>query len=125
MLCYCNIQHYTGTILGTIAKNNSLSSRQSLITSSIEVVRAYVQAHLIDRDRLSEAQANNDPIDALRTLKVAFTTDVAPILALARERSGGAIDPIGVYRSSGYRKKKSGERPSRIGVSQHSLHRHR
>ena len=30
---------------------------------------------------------------ALATLKQAFTTDVAPILAMARERSGGAIDP--------------------------------
>jgi L-rhamnose isomerase / sugar isomerase len=45
-------------------------------------------------------------------LKAAFTADVAPILAMARERSGGAIDPIQVYRTSGYRKGKGEERPA-------------
>jgi hypothetical protein len=29
----------------------------------------------------------------------AFVTDVSPILAEARGRGGGAIDPIGVYRA--------------------------
>ena len=40
---------------------------------------------------------------ALATLKQAFTTDVAPILAMARQRAGGAIDPVAAYRASGYR----------------------
>jgi L-rhamnose isomerase/sugar isomerase len=48
---------------------------------------------------------------ALATLQHAFTTDVAPILATARLRAGGAIDPIGVYRESGYRARKEAERP--------------
>jgi L-rhamnose isomerase/sugar isomerase len=30
-------------------------------------------------------------------------TDVSPILAMARHRAGGAIDPIATYRASGYR----------------------
>ena len=34
-----------------------------------------------------------------------------PILATARLRAGGAIDPIGVYRASGYRARKDAERP--------------
>ena len=52
---------------------------------------------------------------ALQTLKQAFTTDVSPILAMARLRSGGAIDPVGAYRASGYRARKAQERPAETG----------
>jgi L-rhamnose isomerase/sugar isomerase len=45
-------------------------------------------------------------------LKRAFTTDVSPILATARLRSGGAIDPVAMYRTSQYRKRKTEERPA-------------
>ena len=84
---------------------------ESLMASAVELVRAYVQAHLVDRDALGEYQQGNDPLMALQTLKQAFTTDVGPILAMARRRAGGAIDPVGAYRASGYRQKKSVERP--------------
>jgi L-rhamnose isomerase/sugar isomerase len=90
---------------------------ESLLTSAIELSRGYVQAHLVDRERLAEAQQNNDSIAALSALKDAFTTDVSSILAVARERSGGAIEPINVYRASGYRKRKAQERPARVSVS--------
>jgi L-rhamnose isomerase/sugar isomerase len=90
---------------------------ESLITSSIEISRAYVQALLVDRDKLVEAQTSTDPIVALGTLKEAFITDVSCILAAARKRSGGAIDPIATYRASGYRDRKAAERPATIGVS--------
>lgn len=90
---------------------------ESLITSSIEISRAYVQALLVDREKLAEAQTATDPIVAHGTLKEAFITDVSCILAAARQRSGGAIDPVAVYRASGYREHKASERPSTIGVS--------
>lgn len=90
---------------------------ESLVTSSIEISRAFIQACLIDRDRLAEAQADCDPVTALAVLKEAFVTDVSPILAAARERDGGAIDPIGVYRASGYRPHKAKERPAQVGIS--------
>jgi len=90
---------------------------ESLVMSGIEIARAYVQAHLVDRKKLLEAQNSGDAIMALATLKEAFTTDVSAILAEARRRSGGAIDPIQVYRASGYRAKKAKERPARLGVS--------
>ena len=85
---------------------------ESLMTSAVEVVRACVQAHLVDREALREAQEGNDAVQALALLKQAFTTDVAPILATARQRAGGAIDPVGAYRASGYRKRKAEERPA-------------
>ncbi len=90
---------------------------ESLMTSAVEVVRAYVQAHLVDRERLREAQRKGDPLMALATLKQAFTTDVSPILAIARERNGGAIDPVALYRASNYRAEKAVERPAQIGIS--------
>jgi L-rhamnose isomerase / sugar isomerase len=90
---------------------------ESLVASSIEVTRAYVQAIIVDRAKLAEAQASNDAILAHMTLKEAFTTDVSPILAAARQRNGGAIDPLAVYRASGYRTQKAKERPARAGVS--------
>ena len=54
----------------------------------------------------------NDALMALQTLKQAFTCDVSPILAMARHRSGGAIDPIATYRATGYREQKAIERPA-------------
>lgn len=87
---------------------------ESLVASAIELSRAYVQAHLVDRDVLSSYQESNDPLMALQTLKHAFTTDVTPILAMARKRAGGAIDPIAAYRSSGYRRYTAERRPSAL-----------
>jgi L-rhamnose isomerase / sugar isomerase len=90
---------------------------ESLMMSAVELQRAYVQARLVDRAALSEAQDKCDAMGALTTLKQAFTTDVAPIIAMARMRAGGAIDPLAVYRASGYRQHKAEERPAALGVS--------
>jgi L-rhamnose isomerase/sugar isomerase len=97
--------------------HNVTDPLESLMMSAVELTRAYVQAHLVDRQALTEAQEKCDPLKALSVLKDAFTSDVAPILATARERSGGAIDPIQVYRTSGYRKGKREERPAAHPVS--------
>ena len=85
---------------------------ESLMVSAMEVQRAYVQACLVDRAVLAECQARNDALMALATLKQAFTTDVAPILAMARHARGGAVDPVAVYRESRYRQGLAQERPA-------------
>jgi L-rhamnose isomerase/sugar isomerase len=90
---------------------------ESLMMSAVELTRAYVQAHLVDREALTEAQKNCDALMALATLKQAFTTDVSPILAIARQHNGGAIDPIATYRASGYRQHKAEERPAKVGIA--------
>jgi L-rhamnose isomerase / sugar isomerase len=90
---------------------------ESLMTSAVELTRAYVQAHLVDREALVDAQEKCDPLLALETLKRAFTTDVSPILAVARMRDGGAVDPVGTYRASGYRARKAEERPSSASIA--------
>ena len=90
---------------------------ESLVLSAVELTRSYVQAHLVDREALREAQEKCDALMALAALKQAFTTDVTPILGMARFRAGGAIDPIATYRASGYRQQKAKERPAKMGVT--------
>jgi L-rhamnose isomerase/sugar isomerase len=90
---------------------------ESLMQSAIELQRAYAQALIVDRAALAAAQQANDALGAHLELKRAFTTDVSPILAMARLRAGGAIAPIETYRASGYRKQKVRERPPVAGTS--------
>lgn len=90
---------------------------ESLMASAVEIARAYVQASLVDRKALAEAQAENDVLGAHRILKAAYLTDVSPILAEARMRQGGALDPIATYRASGYRAQVARERPEVKGSS--------
>ncbi len=88
---------------------------ESLMLSTMEAQRAYVQAHLVDRAALAEAQDANDAVAATTLLKQAFRTDVTPLLAMARHQNGGAVDPVAVFRASGYRRQKSKERPQEGG----------
>jgi L-rhamnose isomerase/sugar isomerase len=88
---------------------------ESLISSAIEVQRAYVQALLVDRAALEGYQDENDVLMANRTLKAAYNTEVSPILAMARQRAGGAIDPVIAYRTSGYRAEVGKQRPPSKG----------
>jgi len=90
---------------------------ESLIASAVEIQRAFIQASLIDRRALAAAQDASDVMLGHRLVKQAFVTDVSPILAEARRRKGGAIDPIATYRTSGYRAEKAKERPVVEGTS--------
>jgi L-rhamnose isomerase/sugar isomerase len=90
---------------------------ESLMSSAMELTRAYAQALLVDREALAACQDRNDALQATLTLKRAFTTDVAPILARARQRRGAAIDPIATYRASGYRSWCGKVRPAAAGAS--------
>ena len=85
---------------------------ESLMASAIELQRAYAQALLVDREELAGLQEKNDALGAAQALKRAFTTDVAPILAMARQSRGAAIDPISAYRRSGYRQAMAEQRPA-------------
>ncbi|MBO9100708.1 MULTISPECIES: L-rhamnose catabolism isomerase [unclassified Rhizobium] len=90
---------------------------ESLISSANEIRRAYAQALLVDRTALSGYQDANDALMASDTLKRAYRADVEPILAEARRRAGGAIDPMATYRASGYRATVSAIRPASTGGS--------
>jgi len=87
---------------------------ESLIAGAQNLQRAFASALLVDRDGLAEHQDQNDALLAREALMSAFETDVGPILARARFRAGGAIDPITVYRDSGYRERKAKDRPQEL-----------
>ncbi|ASP85459.1 L-rhamnose catabolism isomerase [Sinorhizobium meliloti] len=88
---------------------------ESLMTSAMEVGRAYAQALIVDRKALAGYQEENDALMASETLKTAFRTDVEPILAMARLENDGAIAPVAAYRASGYRARVAAERPAIAG----------
>lgn len=88
---------------------------ESLMNSAASVQRSFVSALLVDREKLSQYQQDNDALMASNTLKNAFNTDVSPILAMARLRKGGAIDPIATYRKANYRSAVAVKRPSSGG----------
>ncbi|BDT58571.1 putative sugar isomerase R00627 [Massilia varians] len=90
---------------------------ESLMSSAVEVQRAFVQSALVDRAELASLQEQNDVLQAAQCLKRAFRTDVGPILAMARVRSGGAADPVAAYRASGYRDRVASVRPAKAGAS--------
>ena len=83
---------------------------ESLIESAAAVQRALAQALLVDRDALTAAQETNDALGAARLLREATQIDVEPIVQMVRAGGGGAIDPITVYRASGYRKRQANAR---------------
>ena len=90
---------------------------ESLMSSATEILRSYIQASSIDRKHLADLQEDNDVMGAQLALKAAYITDVSPILAEARLRKGGALNPIEIYRASGYRAAKTSERPAVAGSS--------
>lgn len=85
---------------------------EDLIQSTEAVCIAYAQALLVERAALTEAQDANDAAKAQEILQSAFRTDVRPLVAEARRRGGGAIDPLRAYRQVGYRAQKIEQRGS-------------
>jgi len=70
------------------------------LLQSVEAIKiAYAQALLVDTAALKQAQESNDAVAAQEILQAAYRTDVRPLIAEARLREGGALNPLGVYRS--------------------------
>ena len=90
---------------------------ESLLSSAEAIATAYAKALLIDRAALHDAQDQNDAMMAFRALRDAYRLDVIPILQLVRDEAGGAIDPIGAYRDSGWRAEQARKRANPTGSS--------
>jgi L-rhamnose isomerase/sugar isomerase len=83
---------------------------EAMLQTVDQLQQAYAKACLVNVVTLAEHQASGDVMMAERTLKRAYETDVRPLVAEARRRRGGALDPVAVFRSSGYRAQKIAER---------------
>ncbi|WP_185217720.1 sugar isomerase [Sphingobacterium mizutaii] len=79
------------------ASHNLKDPLIDLLQSVEAILIAYTQALLVDREALKAAQQNNDIVKAQNILQDAFRTDVRPIVAEARLRSGAALDPLQMF----------------------------
>ncbi|HWD88539.1 MAG TPA: TIM barrel protein [Mucilaginibacter sp.] len=84
------------------------------LLQSVEAIKiAYAQALIIDREKLVEAQQNNDVALAQEVLQQAYRTDVRPLVAEARLRAGGALQPIMLFKEENVRKNLIQQRGSK------------
>lgn len=95
------------------ASHNVKDPLEDLLQSVEAIMIAYAQALLVDRNALNEAQASNDVAKAQEILQEAFRTDVRPLVAQARLESGGAMNPLALYRSLKVREQLIKERGSK------------
>ena len=92
------------------ASHNVKDPLEDLLQSVEAIMIAYTQALLINRPALKAAQEANDVVMAQEVLQHSFRTDVRSIVAEARLRAGGALDPLGLYRSLNVRAELARER---------------
>ncbi|MDE3236981.1 MAG: sugar isomerase [Bacteroidota bacterium] len=81
------------------ASHNIKDPLEDLLQSVEAIQIAYAQALLVDTKALQAAQQNNDVAAAQEVLQQAYRTDVRPIVAEARLQSGGALQPLQLFRS--------------------------
>lgn len=81
------------------ASHNVKDPLEDLLQSVEAIKIAYAQALLVDRKALERAQQENDVVTAQEILQGAYRTDVRPLVAEARLRAGGALQPLPLFRS--------------------------
>lgn len=108
-----NMNHASDLAWMIDASHNVKDPLEDLLQSVEAIMITYAQALLVDRKKLSTAQNNNDVVIAQEILQQAFRTDVRSIVAEARLRSGGALNPLSVYRSEKVRENLIKERGSK------------
>jgi L-rhamnose isomerase / sugar isomerase len=81
------------------ASHNVKDPLEDLMQSLENIRTSYAKALLVDAMTLSKAQHDNDVAGAELIFQKAFQSDVRPLLAEARLRSGGCIDPIDFFRT--------------------------
>jgi len=92
------------------ASHNVKDPLEDLLQSVEAIMIAYGQSLIIDRKKLVEAQNNNDVVTAQEILQQAYRTDVRPLVAEARMRAGGALNPLSIYRKEKVRENLIKER---------------
>lgn len=83
---------------------------EAMIQTVTTAQELYLKACLVDRDKLRDAQARMNIIDAEECLRAAFFTDAKPLLAEWRKKHNLDPDPMAAYRASGYEARVAKER---------------
>ncbi|HZH63296.1 MAG TPA: L-rhamnose isomerase [Flavisolibacter sp.] len=81
------------------ASHNIKDPLEDLLQSVEAIKVAYAQALLVDTKELETAREANDVTKAQEILQEAYRTDVRPLVAEARLRAGGALEPLKIFRS--------------------------
>ncbi len=100
-----------GDVAYMIDQSHNIEAKiEAMILSVTNLQEAYAKALLVDRTALEAAQRDGDVLGAHRLLLDAYSTDVRPLCARAREELGASPDPIAAFRASGYMEKIAQER---------------
>ena len=89
------------------------SKIDAMIQTIEHIQTAYAKALCVNRNKLAQAQAENDVVSAEICLTEAFNTDVSPLLKVVREEMGLDPNPLEAFRASGYWEKVSRQRGDR------------
>jgi L-rhamnose isomerase / sugar isomerase len=90
--------------------HNTKDPLEDLLQTVQNILMTYAKALIVDRESLHAAQEANDVVAAEELLRDAFFTDMRPVVAEAIYQSGGAIDPIAVFRKMKVREKRIQQR---------------
>jgi L-rhamnose isomerase / sugar isomerase len=92
------------------ASHNVKDPLEDLLQSVEAIQIAFARALLVDREQLEYARDKNDVSLAQEVMQDAFRTDVRPLVAESRIRSGAATHPLKLYRQLEVRKNLIKER---------------
>lgn len=95
------------------ASHNVKDPLEDLLQSVEAIMLSYAQALTVDRKKLNAAQENNDVVAAQEILQNTFRTDLRPLVAEARLRSGAALNPLQFFRDLKVREQLIKERGSK------------
>lgn len=82
--------------------HNLKPKMEAMIQTVMTAQEQFAKACIVDRKKLTDAQAKMNIVDAENCLKDAFATDVRPLLTEWRKKQGIDGDPLAAYRASGY-----------------------
>ncbi len=95
------------------ASHNVKDPLEDLLQSVEAIKIAYAQALIIDTKALQDAQQDNDVAKCQEILQAAYRTDVRPLVAEARLQTGGALQPVQLFRQEKVREQLIKERGSK------------
>lgn len=114
-----NMNHANDLAWMIDASHNVKDPLEDLLQSVEAIMITYAQALLVDRKKLTEAQNNNDVVTAQEILQNAFRKDVRALVAEARLKIGGALQPIQLFRQEKIREnliKQRGNKTAATGL---------
>jgi L-rhamnose isomerase/sugar isomerase len=104
----------TADVAYMIDQSHNLKGKIEAMIQTVTVAQElWAKAALVDRERISAAQAAPDLVRAEACLQDAFATDVRPAIREWRESKGLPADPMQAFRESGYLERITADRGPR------------